>query len=207
MRKGMSFRGQGLHPAIVAYYFDELGPAERILDLGCGLGSLGKYKPSVNMEIYGLDIDEGAVEVAKAYEIAKVWDLERGRLPFEDGFFDAILAKDVLEHLLKPWIIVEEMYRVLREGGIVVASVPMPRNRVVWGDYTHLRGFTKGALRLMFEDKGFEALYIRKMGGVPLSARLGLVRYIPWVLTFPLFDWLWGRSWEIKARKISVDIL
>jgi SAM-dependent methyltransferase len=46
------------------------------------------------------------------------------KLPFADETFDAVLVQAVLEHVLNPQIVVEEIYRVLRPGGLVYADTP-----------------------------------------------------------------------------------
>ena len=93
------------------------------------------------------------------------------------------------------------MYRVTRRGGVIVASVVMARPQRVWADYTHLRGFTRESARLLLEDAGFAVEAIWRMGGVPLSDRLGFMDLVPHLLRVPLFDALWGSSWELRARK------
>ena len=46
------------------------------------------------------------------------------QLPFHDNVFDAIINEAVLEHVLEPKQIVDEIYRVLKPGGYVCAAVP-----------------------------------------------------------------------------------
>jgi len=197
------FRSRELKPGQVDFYFSHFGKVKKLLDLGCGSGSIGKYKPDSSIEVFGLDSDPGAIKEASCYEKAQLYDLERGALPFPEGFFCAVLAKDILEHLVRPQVLIQEIFRVLKPGNLVIASVPMPKPRVVWGDYSHIRGFTIDALGTMFEDGGFRVVSIWRMGGVPLTGRLGLIRWVPWLLKFPLLDYLYGSSFEIKAYKPS----
>lgn len=195
------YRDRGLVPALVARYYREFAGAKRILDLGCGAGEFGRFRPGPDIEVIGVDVDPLAVELASRYERAVRVDLECESLPFAEETFDAVLAKDIFEHLREPSNAVREAYRVLRPGGVLVASVVMARASRVWADYTHVRGFTREAARLLLEDAGFTVEAIWRMGPVPLSGRLGFVRAIPALLRFPLFDWLWGASWEVRARK------
>ena len=46
------------------------------------------------------------------------------RLPFKDATLDMVVSKDTLEHFLEPWIVVQEVHRVLKEGGRLVIWVP-----------------------------------------------------------------------------------
>jgi SAM-dependent methyltransferase len=186
---------------VARWYWSHLAGAKRVLDLGCGAGELARCKPD-GVEVCGLDIDPGLVGQAVAWETAQVWDLDKSEpLPFPDGYFDAAVAKDILEHLQKPWLTLREVRRVLRGEGIVLASVISYRVHRTWSDYTHVRGFTMQSVRRMFEDAGYEVLTVWRMGGVPLTARLNLIRLVPCLLRFPLFDWLWTSSYELKARR------
>ena len=45
-------------------------------------------------------------------------------LPFKDGSFDLLISKDSLEHFLRPWEVVHEVYRVMKKNGLFVAWVP-----------------------------------------------------------------------------------
>lgn len=187
--------------AVAEFYWKHIAGARRVLDIGCGTGDLGMYGPATS-EVCGVEINPALVEQAKRFESVEVWDLDSpDSLPFADVFFDAVVAKDVLEHLARPWQVLREVRRVLKPGGIVLASVICHRSRRVWGDYTHVRGFTMRSVRQMFGDAGFEVLDAWRMGGVPLSSRLNVIGLVPYVLRFPVFDWLWTSSYEIKARR------
>lgn len=190
---------------VAKYYFsiinDIVNKPQKILDLGCGLGDFGKFNPNPSIDIYGVDIDTDAVAIAKNYEIAQVIDIEKGTFPFEGSYFDVVIAKDILEHMQKPWIVVREVNRVLRSGGIVIANVPNTNPNTVWDDYSHVRGFTENALRLLFEDTGFIILSINRMGSIPLAGEYDLIRYIPYVLKIPPLNYFFGQSLQIVAQK------
>ena len=190
-----------LDPCLVRAYYKQIGPVQRVLDLGCGRGDVGRWKPNASVQVYGIDSDADMVSSASRFEHAQVLDLEKEKLPFDDAFFDAVLAKDILEHLQKPWVFLKEIRRVLKPGGRLLVSVPMAKPQVVWNDYSHVRGYTREAIRRMLADGGFSVQRIRKNGGIPLAGRLGLAEYIPILLMFPPFDWLWGSSFEALSIK------
>lgn len=191
----------GLDPALVARYFRFAGEARVVLDVGCGDGSFGRLKPSSAIVVHGVDHDAGAVERAQPHEIAVQADLESGVLPYPDMSFDAVFAKDVLEHLRAPWLLLATIHRVLRPGGVIVVSVPMEYPRLVWDDYTHVRGFTRGTLRLMLEDVGFDVVHVVPMGSIPGAGRLGVIDAIPAILRIPGMRRLFGRSWEALGHR------
>ena len=45
-------------------------------------------------------------------------------LPFHDGSVDCVIAQAVLEHVLDPYAVVDEMYRVLGDRGLVYSDTP-----------------------------------------------------------------------------------
>lgn len=194
------YREAGLKDGLAARYFAQFNGARRVLDVGCGTGELGRFSP-VGVEVHGVDADPGAVERAQRFERAVCLDLETAPLPYADESFDAVLAKDVLEHLRDPGEVVRELHRVLRPEGVLIASVVMARPRRVWADYTHVRGFTKSSARLLLEDGGFAVEAVWPMGGVPLSNRLRFMGLVPYLLRLPLLSQLFASSWELRARK------
>lgn len=195
------YRAAGMQPALAARYYRQFSDAKTLLDVGCGTGAFGSHRPDPELKIWGVDRDEGALEQAARFEEVTCVDLERDPLPFSDASFDGVLAKDVLEHLHDPARLVREIVRVLRPGGVVVASLVMDRPRTVWADYTHVRGFSRRAASLLFEDAGLTVESVWRMGGVPLSNRLRLMNLVPYILAIPGPSQLWASSWELRARK------
>lgn len=190
-----------MNASVARFYWSQIPNAKRVLDLGCDIGDLGRYKP-VGVEMYGLDLNPLALIEASRHETVQQRDLDSSEpLPYPDSYFDAAIAKDILEHLQKPWRTVLEIKRVTRPGGIILASVICERGHRTWSDYTHMRGFTMQSVRQMFTDAGLEVLGVWRMGGVPLTSRFNLIWLVPYLLRFPPFDWIWTSSYEIKARR------
>jgi SAM-dependent methyltransferase len=123
----------------------------RLLDIGSGSGWLAEHFSDYT----GVERDPATVERAVALGRNVIqWDIEQEPLPFDDGAFEGVVLKDVLEHVRDPVAIVREVRRVLAEGGAVYASSP-DAQRWAWDDYTHVRPFTLKAYRLLFSDHGF----------------------------------------------------
>lgn len=195
------YQGEGMPRALARRYWREFEGARNVLDVGCGRGDFARYCPYRGVVVHGLDADARAVELASPYERALLFDVDAAPLPFDDASFDAVLAKDVFEHVREPGALAREIYRITRPAGVLVASMVMARPRRVWADYTHRRGFTRESARLLLEDAGFRVDAIWRMGPVPLSNRLGFIERVPGLLRIPPFDALWGASWELRARK------
>jgi SAM-dependent methyltransferase len=201
MRGGLRSWRDPLDPGLVARYYRHAGSVQRVLDLGCGGGDLGRLRPDPTIEVHGIDIRPEAVAAAARWETTIRIDLAHDSLPYADATFQAVFAKDVLEHLPRPWEVLAEVHRVLEPGGRVVVSVPMEYPRVVWGDYTHVRGFTRPALDGLLVDTGFTVGQIVPMGAVPLAGRLHLIPAMPAFLRIPGMRRLFGRSWEAVATR------
>ena len=109
-------RRADMNRAVADFYWSHIPGARRVLDLGCAAGDLGRFKPA-ECEVFGLELDSLLVKKANEAEMAQVWDLNSAEpLPFADSFFDAVVAKDILEHLHKPWRTLAEIKRVTRPG-------------------------------------------------------------------------------------------
>jgi ubiquinone/menaquinone biosynthesis C-methylase UbiE len=127
----------------------------KILDAGCGIGWFGKFKPS-QVELHGIDCNPEEVKTASEYEIAVIGDIRS--LPYKDEYFDGIFCHHVLEHLEDPERAVNEFFRVLKKGSIVIAEVPSKWDPNASRDPTHKQFFTKESLSDLFEKSKFKIL-------------------------------------------------
>jgi len=105
---------------------------EKILELGSGLGLLGKaVKEEVGGEVkyFGIDLayNSGKTSLEKGLFSSQA---SAGKLPFPDNSFDAVVTTDVLEHIPDDRQAVRELHRVLKPGGkafVVIADPSEPR--------------------------------------------------------------------------------
>jgi len=106
----------------------ELGAGEKVLDVGAKRGGLGQSARDLGLDVEYTGVDLSPENVALAQEAG--FDVRAAdgndRLPFPDGAFDCVFCLELLEHLVTPLTLLEEMRRVLAEDGRVVASVPSP---------------------------------------------------------------------------------
>ena len=122
---------------------------DSLLDIGCGEGWFADHFD----DYVGIDSSMEVVARAKSLGRNVIHGFAEDRLPFDDNSFDAVLLKDVLEHLQHPAETVKESARVLKPGGKLVAFSP-DAQRWMWDDYTHVRPFTRNSFRKLFEDQG-----------------------------------------------------
>lgn len=97
------------------------------LDLGCGNGflTINIAKVVRAKEVFGVDIDEGALRQASLRGVKVfICDLNKDSLPFRRCSFDLVTAFEVLEHLINPDNALSEAHRVLKTNGLFVITVP-----------------------------------------------------------------------------------
>lgn len=154
------------------YYNDvvrHFAAADLLLDVGCGSAWLSGHFP----RYVGVDDHPEAF----ADTDARVVRGDVTRLPFADGSFDAVVCKDVIEHVPDARVVIREVARVLKPGGRVFLSAP-DAQRWVWEDYTHVRPFPRAAMRRLLLDQG---LAIERLGHESVMPGVGVVsRLSPW---------------------------
>lgn len=102
------------------------GDTLKMLDVGCsdGRSTLSVVRDLKNIEIYGLEVVPDRVEKANTSGIrARVGKADE-TFPFEDATFDVVTANQVIEHLVNQDKFVDEVYRVLKPGGVFLVCTP-----------------------------------------------------------------------------------
>lgn len=177
-------------------------PGWSMLDVGCGDGtSSAPLVQEHGIRYIGVDVSATAVDFARrnGLDARKIEDASD--LPFDDASFDAALCLEVFEHLSDPREAAAEIVRVLRSGGVLIASVPNVafwRRRLdlacgrwnpegddlsllePWRD-PHLRFFTAAALPRMLRQAGFESVELSGAHG----NLFGYLPYIGWRCLWP----------------------
>jgi SAM-dependent methyltransferase len=143
----------------------ELSPRPRILVIGggaIGSGSEELYNDST-LKVVGTDVYASPLTVLLA---------DGHQLPFRDEVFDGVWIQAVLEHVLEPQKVVEEIHRVLRARGIVYADTPfMQQVHEKAYDFTR---FTLSGHRWLF--RRFDEIDSGAVGGAAVALRWS-VRY------------------------------
>ena len=99
-------------------------------------------------------------------------------IPLADGSFDGVVVQAVLEHVIEPFTVAQEIRRVLRDGGIVYADTPFMQ-QVHEGPYDFCR-FTDSGHRYLF--RGFERIDSGLIAGAG-TALMWSIRYYARALT------------------------
>jgi SAM-dependent methyltransferase len=115
-----------------AFFLPHLRPGMRVLDVGCGPGSLTLGLAEVAAPGVVIGIDRQPSQIKRAYSLAlerKKTNMRFGiadcyKLPFRPRSFEAVFAHGVLMHLSEPANALREMRRVLIPGGIAAVRDP-----------------------------------------------------------------------------------
>lgn len=110
-------------------------PGARVLDLGCGDGTLlAHLQQTKNVSGYGLEIDPNNVIacVAAGINVLQL-DLDAGLDPFEDNSFDFVVMSSALQEVHRPALLMGEMLRIGRDSIVTFPNFGHWRPRVSLG--------------------------------------------------------------------------
>lgn len=107
--------------AVLADYFDKPLSELKALDVGSSTGIIDHYLSGFFGSVAGIDIDSGAVQHANQTYIKdnlKFQSADALNLPFPDSAFDVVICSQVYEHVPDAGKMMDEIYRVLKLGGV-----------------------------------------------------------------------------------------
>lgn len=166
----------------IAKIFKKSG-VKKVLDLGCGSGRHVVYLAKNGFDVYGFDIAEEGIKLAKewlkdehlkaSFKIGSIYE----KLPYKDDFFDAIISTHAIHHgkIEDVRKAIAEVKRVLKPGGLIFINLRKRRirkfdlkNRIIekYGHqkvsykmiaprtYAPIEGGEKGLPHYLFDKKG-----------------------------------------------------
>jgi SAM-dependent methyltransferase len=154
-------------------YIDQDHLRVRILDLGIGNGTdvlnIKDRSNDVKVQIFGIDgYEPNVLKLQSTGLKVTLLDIEKDILPFDDGFFDIVIANQILEHTKEIFWLTSEISRVIKKDGILIIGVPNLasfHNRIalLFGQHptsiellsAHVRGFTKPAFKRFINCEGY----------------------------------------------------
>jgi 2-polyprenyl-3-methyl-5-hydroxy-6-metoxy-1,4-benzoquinol methylase len=196
-------------------------PPGRLLDVGCNIGSISEPFVKAGFDVYGIDVSAKYIETCRSKNIKAVCgDITQG-LPFEDSFFNYVIAGEIIEHLIDTDFFLAEIHRVLSKNGCLVITTPNilsleNRLRILVGRYplfvdykitddNHLRVYCARALKKQLIETNFK---IEKIVGSFVPLFYSVLKKTP-VSLIPLLGFLGevlpdlSMHIIIKARKIG----
>ena len=162
-----------------SFLLDRVTPGARVLDLGCGDGAFAAALLAAGCTVTMADVAEEALRRARvrAPQAEAVELAEGAPRPFAEDAFDVVWAGEVLEHVVDVVGLLAEVRRVLRWGGLLLATTPWHGRLVVALDShfdpraDHLRFFSPRTLRWVLRDAGFLDVDVGRVGrGLHASA-------------------------------------
>ena len=178
-------RYDGYHMDLSKVYYSKIitevlsgCPKGVLLDVGCYDGSLGEVFVKKGYSVYGVEAHDEASEKARGKGIDVIKDdIEKG-LPWQDNFFDCVVAAEIIEHIYDTDKLLDDMKRVLSKNGLLVVSIPNTacftnRIKLLFNRYPryceyqagtaggHIRVYTLEAIRSQLVEHGFNIVNIR----------------------------------------------
>lgn len=137
-------------------------PEARILDAGCGTGFLTKSLEKYGIS-FGIDISDTAMELCRKRGAKRIVKGSVSALPYRDDSFNLVLLLDVLGHkAIDEAQAINEIYRVLKKGGILIINVAA--HDYLWRNYDERwywkHRYSKAELRDKLEKNKFKTITI-----------------------------------------------
>lgn len=192
-----------------------LRPGDRILEIGCGIGTVVFELTKQGYEATGTDISQVAVEYGrKKYKGVRLEVQPAEELPFGAGAFDVVLSFDLFEHIARIDRHVSEVARVLKPSGYYLFETPNKLSNVVaetlaykslkWRR-VHPSLHTPGQLRRRLARHGFETRFVKmdQMNEYTRSKlrKLGPVGRLVERIDFTRLPLAWQINLYVVARK------
>jgi SAM-dependent methyltransferase len=187
----------------------------RVLDAGCGSGRTLQELADYGAEVFGIELDPEAADVARSRDNGDVRIGRLEELPYEDGFFDLITCLDVVEHTPDDRVALGELRRVCKPGGWLLVTVPA--YPALWSLHDeanhHYRRYRRGTLTAAARDAGwvvrrmtsFNSLLLAPAAVVRLAqSRRPRSRYRPEITLGPAWlNALLERPLRLEARWLA----
>jgi ubiquinone/menaquinone biosynthesis C-methylase UbiE len=210
-----------------AFLLPHLKPGMRVLDVGCGGGSitLGLAHAVAPGEAVGIDSSPASIERAServaAQGIAGVRFAtgDAAKLPFEPASFDVVFAHALLQHVEDPLQVAKELRRVLRPGGVIgVAdadldgsllapeSAPLRRSTEILRN-TRRHPRIGRQLRELLHDAGCERVQASVVAGArgdASAAKLDGEFYARYFAAEPFIQHAVARGWSTREEMQSI---
>jgi SAM-dependent methyltransferase len=166
----------------------------RILDVGCGTGATSELLRECG-SVCGFDAHPAALRLARRRGLP-VARASAERIPVRDAALDVVVALDVLEHLDDDRRALAEILRVLRPGGLLIATVPA--YPFLWSSHDealgHRRRYRRGELRERVAAAGFETLLCSYL----------MASILPAAIAVRLAERVWRRSGPARSGYVAL---
>ena len=158
----------------------------KVIDIGCGNGSLTATWASSEWQVYGVDASESGIHNATAaYPTISFSCAPIGTeliTTYGAASFDAVVSSEVIEHVYLPRTLVRCAFELLRPGGLFVLTTPyngylknialaifghMDRHWTVLWDGGHIKFWSWKTICAVLEEAGFAGFQFTGAGRIP----------------------------------------
>lgn len=149
----------------------------RLLDVGCGAGAIMQAAARAAWVASGTEISRTAAEHNRAQGF-EVFCGELAAARYPEGHFDVVVTSEVIEHVPDPRVLLAEINRVLRPGGLLWATTPHARGLsahalgLKWSIISppeHLHLFSASGLKQLLREVGFRRTRLDTEGTNPFE--------------------------------------
>lgn len=171
----------------------------RVLEVGCGTGFfLNKLRRQKIGDVWGVEPGQAMVDRAPLWLKRRIKaEIFRQNL-FDNEMFDAVVCFHTLDHMISPQIFVEEAYKILKPGGMIVVvvhdsqglSVKLFGERSPIFDIEHIYLFNKTTLTELFKRYRFDIVEVGDL-----------------INTYPMSYWLQMSGLADKIKETGQKIL
>lgn len=152
---------------------------KKILDIGCGAGTLSFYLANYGNYVKGIDISPKAINACKT-SAQKLGLTQNTKFQVGNflktkiqGDFDLILCTEIIEHLPKDKIAIKKIFNYLKPDGLVIITVPSIKAPLYKTNFVkkfdkkvgHLKRYDGEELKSLLKKTGFKILKIHHTEG------------------------------------------
>jgi len=149
--------------------YSSLPPHPRLLDVGCALGMMLQEATRLGWEAIGVETSKFAAAYAARNTGCFVYAGSLQQAAFEADSFDVATLMDVIEHVPEPCVLLDELHRVLRPGGVAFIVTPNFGSLFVRlygpkaygiGPEEHVTYFQRSTLKRALKKAGFRNIVV-----------------------------------------------
>lgn len=137
----------------------KLAEGEKLLDIGCGIGTFSRILSEGGYKVTGIDVSEKCLmrtkDIRGRFIIEDITRLKK--LKKSGGSFDCVIALDVLEHIDDEVALISNVRYLLKDKGVLVLTVPAFKFLYSSHDRKigHKRRYRPGPLKDLLKSNGF----------------------------------------------------
>lgn len=159
------------------------GEGMTILDVGCGNGYIASQLTAMGHDVIGIDASEDGIAIARKAHPYMRFEIHSAYDDFRDIAvdIDLVVSSEVIEHLFRPKLFLENVFNVLRQGGHIILTTPYhgyfknlalsllnhwDKHHTAHWEGGHIKFFSEKTLTRMLQDCGFDNVVFYNAGRV-----------------------------------------